>query len=213
MPMSNVVGADPSSSAIELARAKAQLVQEATVEYAVSFGFPTPLPEGAFSHVFSLHPSVPSPEDRVALFKEIRRLLEPGGQLVMALPLRGSFQEVLDLVREYALKNDAGEIGKAAEAAGLLRPTMESLTEELETAGFDDVDIVRQRASLEFQSGRDFFEDPVARLLVLPDVRGHLPGLDLAAAFTYVREAIDRYWSETRFDLSVHVGCVSARVP
>jgi hypothetical protein len=64
---------------------------------------------------------------------------------------------------------------------------------------------------VEFQSGRDFFEDPIARLLVLPDLSAHLPGVDLAAPWRYVRDAIDRYWADDRFELSVTVGVASAR--
>lgn len=210
LPLSHIFGVDPSPSAIELARAKSHLIQEARVEYAVS-GFPTPSPAGSFSHAVCLHPLAPMPEDRQLLFAEVARLLAPSGQGVLAMPLRGSFQELLDLLREHALKHDAGEIGRAVEAAAALRPNIEVLTEELESVGLEDVDIGVHRATIEFQSGRDFFEDPIARLLVLPDLRAHMSGVELEKPFRYVREAIDRYWSEQPFELTVTVGCASVR--
>jgi SAM-dependent methyltransferase len=211
LPDSEIVGVDASPSAIELARAKAHLIDAADVQYVVAGGFPSPLQAKTFSHVVSIHPLAPMMEDRQLLFAEASRLISPSGQLVLALPLRGSFQEMIDLLREYALKKDAGEVGRSAEAAALLRPNVEMMAEELETAGFEDIDIDVRRTSIEFQSGRDFFEDPVTRLLVLPDLRAHLGLSDLVAPFAYVREAIDRYWAEEKFDLSVAIGLVSAR--
>lgn len=211
MPLSTLTGVDASPSAIDLARAKAHLVSEATVEYAVSNGLPTPFPARSFSHALAIHPAAPVPEDRGLLFAEMTRLVAPSGQVLVAMPLRGSFQELIDLLREHALKHDAADVGRAAEAAAAMRPNVEVLGEELEAAGLEDIEVSLHRASVEFQSGRDFFEDPVARLLVLPDLSSHMPAIDLAAAFRYVRDAIDRYWAEDKFELSVTVGIATAR--
>jgi ubiquinone/menaquinone biosynthesis C-methylase UbiE len=211
MPGASMVGVDPSPDAVELSRVKAQTVTDASVDYVVSNGMPTPYASQSFSHALTVHPLAPVPEDRALLFAEMSRLVAPSGQVLIALPLRGSFQELLDLLREHALKHDAGDVGRAAEAAAAMRPNVETLGEELEAAGLEDVDISLRRATVEFQSGRDFFEDPIARLLVLPDLSAHLPGVDLAAPWRYVRDAIDRYWADDRFELSVTVGVASAR--
>ena len=93
------------------------------------------------------------------------RLLCPGGQALVALPLRGSFQEIGDLFREYALKHDDGDFGKVVEEAMASRHTIETLSEELESAGLDDVDVEIRTTTLAFDSGRAFMEDPVTRLL------------------------------------------------
>jgi hypothetical protein len=34
---------------------------------------------------------------------------------------------------------------------------------------------------------------------------------DLEEAFEYVSDAIDRYWSDSAFELTVQVGCASGR--
>jgi SAM-dependent methyltransferase len=210
LPGGELFGVDPSPSAVELAQTKAALLPDFRAHYLAAAGLPTPLETEAFTHVLALDPVAPSAAERVALFTEARRLLVPDGQLVVGLPLRGSFQEVFDLLREYALKYDVAAVGEAAEAALGLRPTVEAVAGELEAAGFFDVDVELVRTEVEFQGGRDFFEDPLTRLLVLPDVVAHL-ALEgpLDAAFAYVREAIDRYWSEATFGLTFHVGCVS----
>jgi SAM-dependent methyltransferase len=210
MPTAHVYGCDPSAAALELARAKAATKRGMVSEYRVAEGYPTPYPDGAFSHVLSLHP-LAAPEERRRLMSELARLLGPSGQALIAMPIRGSFQEITDLLREYSLKYEALEVSKAVEAAALIRPTVEMFGAELEEAGFDYVDVQVRPATLKFQSGRDFFEDPVTRLMLLPEFRINLALEEIEAPFSYVRDAIDKYWSDGAFELTVNVGCVSGR--
>jgi hypothetical protein len=62
---------------------------------------------------------------------ECARLLAPDGQALVAVPMDGSFQEVFDLLREFALKYEADDFARAVE-----RPTMDVLGAELRQAGF-----------------------------------------------------------------------------
>lgn len=207
-----VVGLDPSLPALELARNKAASRRDAAIEYRILEESLTDLDPAQFTHAIVLHPIVTA-EERLALLDGMRHLLCPGGQALMALPLRGSFQEVADLLREYALKFDDTDFSKAVEYALATRPSIESLSEELEGAGFEDVDVEIRQTSLPFDSGRAFFEDPVTRLQILPELETWLGDHDLKKPFEYVREAIDKYWSEGKLELAVNVGCASARVP
>ncbi len=126
---------------------------------------------------------------------------------------RGTFQELGDLLREYALKYDEGEFGAAVEQAMAARPSIETLSEELELAGLVDVDVEVVSTELTFAGGRSFIEDPTTRLLIIPDLELALGGFELSAPLAYVCEAIDRYWAESEFGLSVKIGCASARRP
>jgi len=206
----HVVGIDGSAAALELARAKAATMPEMVSDYRLCDELPTPMPAAAFSHALTLHP-LANPDDRGRVLAEFARVLAPHGQAVVAIPLRGSFQELGDLLREYALKFDSSDVAAAVERASLVRPTVEMFGAELEEAGFDYVDVSLRPTTLRFQNGRDFFEDPIARLLVLPEVRLNLGLDDLEGAFSYVREAIDNYWSDGTFELTVNVGCVTGR--
>jgi SAM-dependent methyltransferase len=205
-----IVGVDASHAALVLARNKASAFGEAAIEYHEVDMFPSSLDDESFSHAISLHP-IGSHEDRRDLFAEASRILYEGGQALFALPLRGSFQELGDLLREFALKHDRGEFGNLVENAMAGRPTIETLSEELEDVGLSDVDVEVRATTLAFDSGRSFFEDPMTRLLVLPELRSSLGHADLDESLAYVREAIDKYWSEGKFELSVNVGCASAR--
>jgi SAM-dependent methyltransferase len=211
LPGAYVVGVDASSAALELARAKAATMPGLVAEYRLVDELPTPLPEAAFSHALTLHPPA-SAEDRVPLLVESARLLAPHGQVLLAMPLRGSFQEIFDLLREYALKHDDTDVAAAVEQAVLVWPTVETLTAELGEAGFDYADVSLRPSTLRFQGGRDFFEDPVARLAILPEVRATLNLEDAAdRSLAYVREAIDKYWGGRAFELTVNVGCATGR--
>ena len=206
----HIYGCDPSPHAVELARLKAAMVPDMFADYRVADSVPVPLPAAAFSHALTLHPALRAAE-RVLLLRECARLLAPHGQALIAVPMRGSFQEVFDLLREFALKNEAVDVTQAVEHASTARPTMEVLGAELEESGFHYVDVELRNAVHEFQSGRAFFEDPIARLVVLPELRASLAVDDVDRALSYVREAIDKYWSEGTFPLTLNVGCASGR--
>jgi SAM-dependent methyltransferase len=211
LPGAYVVGVDDSSAALELARAKAATMPGLVSDYRLVEDLPTPLPEAAFSHALTLHPPA-SAEDRGPLLAESARLLAPHGQVLLAMPMRGSFQEIFDLLREYALKYDDTSVAAAVEQAVLVWPDDETLSSELESAGFDYIDVALRPSVLRFQGGRDFFEDPVARLAILPEVRATL-NVEVSAdkALAYVREAIDKYWGGRAFELTVNVGCATGR--
>jgi hypothetical protein len=94
-------------------------------------------------------------------------------------------------------------------AAG--RVTVESVSEELENAGFSDIDFEIHNVSISYDSGRAFLEDPSVRYFVTPQVESWLDQLDLASAMEYVGRAIDKYWSEEKMELGISIAAFSAR--
>src|SRR5262249_4793832 len=129
------------------------------------------------------------------------------------LPLRGSFPELNDMIREFALRQDLTDLGKAVDAAAASRPTIETVSEEFEAAGLTEVDVDVQLIAVSFSNGRDVLEDPIAKLLVFPDLRAILSLDDKLATLCmrYIHDAISKYWSEGVFELTVNVGCASGR--
>jgi len=207
-----ILGVDSSPAALELARQKVAMAGDVAIEYRQADSLPGDLEPGIFTHAVCLHPLLPSSE-RPELWSALRWLLCAGGQALVALPLRGSFQEVLDLLREYALKYDEAEFARDLEERLAQCLSLETLSDEFEAAGFDDVDVEVRNFTLAFDSGRAFIEDPVSRLLILPELRSWLGMDDLARPLSYVRDAIDKYWSEGKLELTISVGCASARCP
>jgi SAM-dependent methyltransferase len=206
----SIIGVDASLAAVELARNKAATLGDVSLSYRVESSYPTELDSDAFSHAMCLHP-VGTERERLDLFREMSRVLYSGGQALVSLPLRGSFQEIGDLFREYALKFDHGDFGKATEIATLSRPTLESLSDELEAAGLEDVDVDVRQVSLPFESGRAFTEDPVTRLFIMPDFQAYMGVDKFDEPLRYLNEAIGKYWSNRPFELGLVVGTASAR--
>jgi ubiquinone/menaquinone biosynthesis C-methylase UbiE len=212
MPGCSISGADSSPAALDLARAKAAYMSGVRTDYVHADGFPTPLRDASFSHSFGLHP-MGVRGDYYAVFCEHFRLLTTGGQMVVAMPLRGSFPELYDMLREFALRHDQPHFGEAVDAAAGLRPNPETLVEQIAQAGFDDIDVGVELVTIPFDSGRDFLEDPIARLVVGPDIRSSIPVTDgnVEPAMEYAADAVSKYWSEITFELTVNIGSVSAR--
>ena len=209
LPNAHIYGCDNSEHAIQLARAKAKTLPGFVSDYRVIEGQTTPFPAGAFSHGFTMHP-LAAPAERRRLLEELARIVAPRGQALVAMPLRGSFVEIADLLRECALKNELTDLTNAVEAAVQLRPTDDLFKRELEEVGFEFVEVDVRSRTLRFESGRQLFEDPATRLMLLPEFRVNLNMPD-DSPFSYVREAIDKYWSDGMFELTVNVGVVSGR--
>ncbi len=206
-----ISGVDSSPAALELARTKARLSGIGGARYVASDTMPTPLSARAFTHVLALHPLGENGHYE-PIFGEMHRLLGQGGQAVVALPLRGSFPEIYDMLREYALRHDQPAFGEAVDRAAAQRPNPETLAEQVERAGFDEVEVTVDLTGITFENGRDFLEDPITRLVVGPDIVASLSSQQVfEAALAYATEAIAKYWSEISFELTVNIGSVSAR--
>jgi SAM-dependent methyltransferase len=218
LPNAHVHGVDPSNHAIELARIKAHsLVEHRTgvaFDYRVADTVPLAFPASVFSHGLTLQAPAQT-EARRAMIGELARLIAPRGQALVAMPLRGSFFELHDLLRECGLKHEIEPLGHAVDAAAALRPTEEAFKRELEVAGFDHVEVDVRTRTLRFDGGARFFEDPITRLAIVPELRtdlGHAANMaNGIEPLSYVRDAIDKYWSDATFELTVQVGVASGR--
>jgi len=211
LPGCMLTGVDGSPAAIELAKAKAALLHGITAGYGLAEQVPTPLASSEFTHGLALHPDSRIGDYSVIL-SELYRVLRGNGQMVMALPLRGSFASLYDLLREYALRHDLPHFSEAVDLATGTRPNPETIADQCERIGFTDVDVGVELVAVAFENGREFLEDPISRLAVGPDVSLSLPvdvGLD--DAMMYLADAISKYWSEIQFDLEVNIGVVTAR--
>lgn len=213
LPRSFLCGVDPSRAAVERARAGVSRLSGALdARYEVADGLPTQLAEARFTHALAIHP-LGDASARAAVLAELRRVLVPGGHALLALPLRGSFPEVIDMLREFGLRENLGDFGASVDALSASRPSIETLVGEFEAADLHEVDVDVQLATITFPSGKAFLDDPSTRLFVFEDTRALLPvSPELSAsAMAYVREAIGKYWSEGPFELTVNVGCASGR--
>jgi ubiquinone/menaquinone biosynthesis C-methylase UbiE len=151
--------------------------------------------------------------DPTQTLREMRRVLKRGGRVGVTCPLRGSYIEVLDLLREVLLKFDVEG------AMRRLDEYVEHLLDErravalLEDAGFADVTLERESFSLSFRNSKDFLSDAMVELVLMPDLR-HIAGEAAAdRVLFHLREAIDTYFSPGTFTLAVTGGAVFGTRP
>lgn len=213
LPSAAIHGLEPSEAGVRAALERTNSL-DANVEIGMLEALPILRRDAMFTHSLAVHP-ISSPSDRLLLIRELMRVLIPAGQILFALPLRGSFPEIADMLREFSLKHDLPDLAEAIEIAALSRPTPETLSEELESAGFVDITVDVELLSVPFDNGRDFAQHPLFRLVVAPHLISALglPEARTAPALAYIESAITKYWSEGQFDLTVNLGCASARRP
>ena len=80
-----IIGFDFSLPALEHARNKAAVRGAGSIEYRVEEDGFDGIEAEQFTHVVALHPILKT-DERLELFKQVRRLLCPGGQALIALP-------------------------------------------------------------------------------------------------------------------------------
>jgi SAM-dependent methyltransferase len=208
-----LVGIDTSEPAIWAARLR-DGAPGLSVAFEHSAGMPTSLDDESVTHAVAIHP-LGAPHQRAELFAEMRRVLAPGGQLVVTMPLRGSFPELGDLVREFALKHDKPNVAAAVDRAAQMRVSIETLASDLEMAGFVNVDVDVQLLAVPFETGKVYARSAVSRLVIEPDLSQLLDvdGPMRSRAMAYASDAVGRYWSESSFELAVNLGGASAFAP
>ncbi len=206
----HLYGCDRSSFAIAIARAKAAALPGGVFHYEPSSGQQAVYSDAAFSHAFTIHPRMKSAARNRAI-SECARLLAPGGEGLVALPIRGSFKEAFDLVREFALRHEELELSARLEAPETCGPTADQLIGEFEASGFEFVRVDQQQFAMKFESGRAFIDDAAMRLCVLPELEAPLRGGDAGRLRQYLCTAIDRYWSHSAFELTISAAVAVGR--
>lgn len=142
---------------------------------------------------------------------ELRRVMVPGARLLASLPLAGTFEEIVDMFREVALRKGGGVLSSRVEALASRDPSAQALARELDDAGFRDVSVEVRERELVFRSARELFTHPVIRHVALADWRataGFEPGGE--AVLAEVEETLATYCPRGPVALAVRVGVVDA---
>lgn len=206
-----VVAVDPDAEYLELARARAGAHLGRRVFFkndsvpTLRFG------DEVFSNVYAnLVDRLPA--SRADVLAVCGRVLQRGGQLVATLPLRGSFAEPVDLLREVALGRELPGVSDRVERYAASMPGDDALRAELEAAGFERVLVESWEFTLEYPSSEALFGDPVVVTAALPEWRWCAEGSAAPeAVLRALRHAVDTYFAGREFAVTVVGGCVSAR--
>ena len=150
--------------------------------------------------------------ERSTAITEFARVVKPGGWVSATLPVRGSFAEFYDLLREVLLKRDASAALERLEAALAHEPTADQAEGWFRAAGLVDVQFMQEKFTLLFRSSREFFCAPVIEYGPLNEWREIAgSGNEQKEIFAQLQGAIDAYFAERPFGTTVVAGCVQGR--
>jgi SAM-dependent methyltransferase len=135
---------------------------------------------------------------------ELANMLKPGGELVLTLPLRGTWAEFLDIYRQVLRENGKVDSLAALDAYLTALPEGDTCARWLEEAGLTDVEVVVDRWELLFKSAREFFFAPVIYLGPLSRWK-HIAGRgdEMQDIFFFAKEAIDAYFTGGIFSVTI----------
>jgi ubiquinone/menaquinone biosynthesis C-methylase UbiE len=198
----DIAGMDLWEEAIAIARRKANDQWLRNVSFLVGDIMASGLPDAAFDTI-TCNLGLASFADRAGALAQMRRLLRPGGQLLITTPLQSAMREFLDIyyltLRDLKLEDAVRDLTQMIAA----RPTIASVQRLLEDAGFTVKRAVSESFTLRYSSPQAFFsslliqttyleswraiiEDPTVRGLVFHEVerrltaRAYLTGGELA---------------------------------
>lgn len=207
-----VIAVDPDPSLIDLARRRAlgetgrRIFFKTEAAEQLSFG----------DEVFDLAvgnltlSSLLQPERALS---EMRRVLVRGGALILTQALEGTFEEVLDMFREIALKRGEDNIAGRVDRIAVRYPAPSTLRAIVESAGFTDVQVETEDFHLPFDGAAQLMSDPALRLIAVPEWRW-IAGFDADGAerLRQVEQHLDTYFGGGPLTLRVRAGVVTARV-
>jgi len=151
----------------------------------------------------------PEPQRTVA---ELANMLKPGGELLLTVPLRGTWGELLDILREALRDARRTEALAALDAYVAAFPDGETCARWLEDAGLSSVEIAVDRWEILFGSAREFFFAPFIHLGPLSrwkQIAGR--GDEMQDIFFFVKQAIDAYFEGRAFPVTIAGACVKGR--
>jgi SAM-dependent methyltransferase len=207
---SRVVALERGPAFTERARARlAGATGSRVVLRAHATGTPLPFAEETFLSVLA---PVSAPEAMsAAALADAARVVAPGGELVLASPIRGTWAELLDLLREALERNDRGEALRALDEHLAAEPDEASIRAALEGADLTLADVELVRWQLVFRTAREFFYAPIVEQGPLPrwkDIAGRGPMLQ--RVFRDLKASIDTYYGGRPFGVTVLAARVRA---
>jgi ubiquinone/menaquinone biosynthesis C-methylase UbiE len=210
-----IIAIDSSSALLDVARTKADAASGKRIFFRTEGGkeklsFDQDVYDLTFTNLGLGELAIP-PAQAIA---ELARVTAPDGQVLITLPLRGTWNEFLDIYREVLTKQDRHEIIEALDAYVDTLPEPETAIQWMEKAGLTGVDLVVEEFSLLFKSSREFFFAPVIEYGPLKDWK-HVAGKgqEMQDIFWFIKEAIDAYFGGRAFSVTVVAGCLSGIKP
>ena len=213
MQEGEVVGVDPSSEQITIARAKAQALDAERCTFAQ--GDPARLDLGDETFDLVIADATLEPPARLAPIVAEAARVSRGGSLVLAkLTLRGSFDELSSVYWEALFELGlVDRVWPSLEALILARPTLEQALGTLEAAGLADVTPHQTKEEFRFDTGPELMTSPLVADLFLDEWLSIVPEDRVGDVRLGMARIIDRERGGYYFDFSVKALLAEGRKP
>jgi ubiquinone/menaquinone biosynthesis C-methylase UbiE len=209
---SRVIAIDPSSALLDVARKKLGDLGGKRLFFRTEDALArVPFADDVYDAVLCNLGLTEASEPERAL-AELARVTKPGGVVAATLPIAGTWAEFYDLFREVLVKHDkADALGRLDEYLRR-QPDEADLERWLSRAGLGDRQVEVESFSLLFRSSREFFFAPVIEfgpLAAWKTIAGK--GQELQDVFWYVKQAIDAYFGDRAFEVTVRAACLRGK--
>jgi ubiquinone/menaquinone biosynthesis C-methylase UbiE len=142
---------------------------------------------------------------------ECVRVTKPGGALAMTLSLRGTFQELLDLLREVLERHDRDDALERLDDYIRSFPSDNEAIARFEGLGLRDVSLTRTTFPVEYASGRAFLDSALVAHRFLSSWTAVVGPESAPAFFSELASTIDTYFGLDPFEVTVQAACLVGR--
>ena len=147
--------------------------------------------------------------DEEAVLSEVRRVLVPGGAVILTRPLQGTFFEVLETMMEVAESwDDAAMMQRVADEKRRF-PSESEFVKQVKRIGFNTVRSQVSEFRLSFRTPAEIFRDDLIAHIATASW-GRAAGPRGERAFDGVVEFMNNYLGVGRTSLGIHAGVVAA---
>lgn len=198
-----VVGVDPSSEKLALARGKAEVKKLDRVEFRQGQMRSLEFPGEEFDLVIG-DASMDAPSEIGPALAELARVAKKGATVVLKLTTRGSFDEFFSIYWE-SLYN-LGLLDYTPQLEGLIteRLTVSDAEQLAYDAGLKDVRSMTGKERFDYKDGKEFFESPLIEAFFLNDWLAILPDDETRRRVRQeLTEIIDEERRRMDFDVSI----------
>lgn len=208
----DLAGIDTWTEAIQLARRKATDEWLRNVTFLAADVMQSGLPERAFD-TLTCNLGLPSFVDRAGALGAMWRLLRPGGQLLLTLPVQSAMREFLDTYYLTLRDLKLGDYLRAFTRLVAARPTIEAVRGLVEHAGFEVRRVVTDSFTLRFPDPRSFLSSPLIQTTYMAGWRAIIPDMTVRRlVFNEVERRLGVRATASGGDLTMTVpmACISA---
>jgi len=205
-----IIAIDPSSAMLEVARKKAGDMAGKRIFFRTESATPRLSFANEVYDIVTCNLGLGEFADPRAALRDFARVTKVGGIVIATLPLRGTWGEFYDIYREVLTKHDKHEmLARLDRHLEHQLPEPDTAIQWVEKTGLSDVKLDVEEFSLLFRSSREFFFAPVVEygpLAAWKEIAG--TGRELQDVFWYIKQAIDSYFGDRAFQVTVKAGCL-----